>query len=95
MTVLSDKWIKKISKQNNFFLINDKHTLDEVCGLVEWPNSLVGKIDESFMSLPREVLMTVMKVHQKYFAVEDASHLIQPTLYLFQICQQKLLGIKT
>jgi len=69
---------KKISKKNNFFLINDKHTLDEVCGLVEWPNSLVGKIDESFMSLPREVLMTVMKVHQKYFAVEDASHLIQP-----------------
>ena len=69
---------KKISKKNNFFLINDKHTLDEVCGLVEWPNSLVGKIDESFMSLPREVLMTVMKVHQKYFAVEDKSHLIQP-----------------
>ena len=68
----------KISKKNNFFLINDKNTLDEVCGLVEWPNSLVGKIDESFMSLPREVLMTVMKVHQKYFAVEDASHLIQP-----------------
>ena len=69
---------KKISKKNNFFLINDNHTLDEVCGLVEWPNSLVGKIDKSFMSLPREVLMTVMKVHQKYFAVEDKSHLIQP-----------------
>ena len=69
---------KKISKENNFFLIDDEFTLNEVCGLVEWPNSLVGKIDETFMSLPREVLMTVMKVHQKYFAVEDASHLIQP-----------------
>ena len=45
--------------------------LDEVAGLVEWPVVLMGKIDDAFMALPREVLTTVMRHHQKYFALTD------------------------
>jgi glycyl-tRNA synthetase beta chain len=43
----------------------------EVAGLVEWPVVLVGGIDSAFMELPREVLATSMREHQKYFAISD------------------------
>jgi glycyl-tRNA synthetase beta chain len=49
-------------------MLEDSKLLDEVTGLVEWPNVLVGKIDEKFMDLPPEVLTTTMKTHQRYFS---------------------------
>ena len=48
--------------------IADDGLLAEVTGLVEWPNVVVGQIADEFMALPEEVLITSMKVHQKYFA---------------------------
>jgi len=45
----------------------DEGLLAEVAGLVEWPVPLMGRIDESFMDVPREVLTTSMRVNQKYF----------------------------
>ena len=52
-------------------LVNDKSLLEEVVGLVEFPNVLIGSISKQFMKLPREVLSTAMRVHQKYFSVTD------------------------
>ncbi len=52
-------------------LVHDKSLLDEVVGLVEFPNVLVGSIGKQFMKLPREVLSTAMRVHQKYFSITD------------------------
>lgn len=49
----------------------DPALLDEVAGLVEWPVVLMGRIDESFMAVPEEVLITAMRSHQKYFSVRD------------------------
>ncbi|MCW2248252.1 glycyl-tRNA synthetase beta chain [Azospirillum fermentarium] len=49
----------------------DDGLLDEVCGLVEWPVVLMGAIDEAFMDVPAEVLITSMRTHQKYFAALD------------------------
>lgn len=48
-------------------LHDDPGLLEEVAGLVEWPNVLLGKIDSDFMTLPPEVLTTSMRMHQKYF----------------------------
>ncbi len=56
----------------------DEGLLDEVTGLVEWPNVLVGKIDDEFMSVPHEVLTTSMRVNQKYFALLDKSGKLAP-----------------
>ena len=50
----------------------DEALLDEVTGLVEWPVPLTGNIDAEFMDLPPEVMTSTMRVHQKYFALEDA-----------------------
>ena len=52
-------------------LVKDKPLLEEVVGLVEYPNVLIGSISKKFMNLPREVLSTAMRVHQKYFSITD------------------------
>ncbi len=43
--------------------------LGEVTNLVEWPSAVVGKFDPEFLSLPPEVITTVMVTHQRYFPV--------------------------
>ncbi|MGK7875847.1 MAG: glycine--tRNA ligase subunit beta [Xenococcaceae cyanobacterium] len=44
--------------------------LAEVTNLVEWPTAIVGKFDAEFLSLPTEVITTVMVTHQRYFPVK-------------------------
>ena len=61
-----------LAEEAGFKLKRDAALLAEVGGLVEWPVVLMGKIDAVFMDLPAEVLVTSMRSHQKYFAVEDA-----------------------
>jgi glycyl-tRNA synthetase beta chain len=51
---------------------HDPALLGELSGLVEWPVPLLGRIDQRFMGLPQEVLVTAMRQHQKYLALEDA-----------------------
>ena len=51
---------------------DDPGLLDEVTGLVEWPQVLMGRIDAQFMDVPAEVLSTSMRSHQKYFSTENA-----------------------
>lgn len=46
--------------------------LDEVANLVEYPKPLIGDIDELYLALPREVLLTSMQSHQKSFGVQGA-----------------------
>ena len=58
--------------------ILDPDLLEETIQLVEWPEALAGRFAPEFLSLPREVLITVMQHHQKYFAVEDASAQLLP-----------------
>ena len=50
----------------------DKSLLDTVVNLTEWPSVILGSFDPEFLELPEEVLVTVMRDHQKYFAIEDA-----------------------
>jgi len=45
----------------------DRDLLAEVANLLEYPHPIIGTFDEQFLSLPREVLVTVMKHHQRYF----------------------------
>ena len=52
-------------------LVEDADLLAEVVQLVELPQVGVGEFDPSFLELPREVLISEMKEHQRYFAVED------------------------
>lgn len=53
-------------------LREDEGLLAEVTGLVEWPVLLAGTIDQGFMDVPDEVLITSMRAHQKYFPLLKA-----------------------
>jgi glycyl-tRNA synthetase beta chain len=53
-------------------LIEDETLLSEVAGLVEWPVVLMGRFAPAFLELPREMIITTLKTHQKCFAVKDA-----------------------
>jgi glycyl-tRNA synthetase beta chain len=59
-------------------LIEDAGLLRETAGLVEWPVPLLGKIDDAFMDVPEEVLVSVMRTHQKYFALRDKDGKLAP-----------------
>lgn len=56
----------------------DKTLLDTVVNLTEFPSAILGSFDPQFLALPEEVLVTVMRDHQKYFAVEDAGGKLAP-----------------
>lgn len=56
----------------------DGDLLDEVTALVEWPVVLEGRFDERFLALPREVLLSTLQEHQRYFAVESADGTLSP-----------------
>jgi glycyl-tRNA synthetase beta chain len=50
-------------------VVPDEGLLQEVGGLVEWPVPLLGRIDDTFMDLPPELMRTTMRVNQRYFAL--------------------------
>ncbi len=56
----------------------DKSLLDTVVNLTEFPSAVLGGFDPQFLALPEEVLVTVMRDHQKYFALEDAGGKLLP-----------------
>jgi glycyl-tRNA synthetase beta chain len=56
----------------------DAELLRTIVNLTEWPSAILGNFDKQFLSLPEEVLVTVMRDHQKYFALEDANGKLAP-----------------
>jgi glycyl-tRNA synthetase beta chain len=56
----------------------DKSLLETVVNLTEWPSVILGSFDREYLALPEEVLVTVMRDHQKYFALEDATGKLLP-----------------
>ena len=59
-------------------LVEDAGLIRETAGLVEWPTPSLGKIDDAFMDVPEEVLISVMRTHQKYFALRQADGKLAP-----------------
>jgi len=56
----------------------DKALLDTVVNLTEYPSVILGSFDPEFLTLPQEVLVTVMRDHQRYFAIEDIDGKLHP-----------------
>ncbi|MGJ0533208.1 glycine--tRNA ligase subunit beta [Methylocystis sp.] len=56
-------------------LVEDAGLLEEVAGLVEWPVTLMGAFDESFLSIPPEVIRATIRVNQKCFVLREGSAL--------------------
>ena len=61
--------VDRLAAEAGLEVVPDRGLLAEVAGLVEWPVPLLGRIDDSFMDLPAEVMRTTMRVNQRYFAL--------------------------
>ncbi|MEJ0099898.1 MAG: glycine--tRNA ligase subunit beta [Pseudomonadota bacterium] len=68
---------KLATVQGGRALISDE-LLDEVTALVEWPVPLAGRFEDRFLQLPRELLISVLQDHQRYFPVEGADGRLLP-----------------
>jgi glycyl-tRNA synthetase beta chain len=56
----------------------DAALVETVVHLTEWPSVVLGDFEPEYLALPEEVLVTVMRDHQKYFAVESADGKLAP-----------------
>ena len=56
----------------------DEELLERLSWLTEYPTPILGDFDQSYLSLPEEVLVTVMRHHQKYFSLVDAQGRLAP-----------------
>jgi len=65
----------KLAEKEGLTLVEDEALLAENAGLTEWPVPLIGAFDESFLSVPPEVLATSMKAHQKCFSLKKGDAL--------------------
>src|SRR5436190_6849270 len=64
---------KNLAFAQGFELVEDEGLLNEVAGLVEWPVLLMGAFEESFLTIPGEVIRATIRNNQKCFVVRDPS----------------------
>ena len=70
--------LSKEASKLGLVIKDDAALLEEVAGLVEYPQVLVGKIDKEFLSVPSEILVSAMRSHQKYFSLFDKDRNFAP-----------------
>jgi glycyl-tRNA synthetase beta chain len=68
-TILADA--KNLAFAQGFELVEDDGLLAEVAGLVEWPVTLMGSFDQTFLSIPDEVIRVTIRNNQKCFVLRD------------------------
>ena len=73
-----DAQAKRLELYKKISIRTDRELQDTVVNLTEFPSVILGSFDREFLQLPEEVLVTVMRDHQKYFAVEDANGKLLP-----------------
>jgi glycyl-tRNA synthetase beta chain len=70
--------IAMLAEARGLRLKPDEELLDRLSWLTEYPTPILGDFDQSYLSLPEEVLVTVMRHHQKYFSLVDAQGRLAP-----------------
>lgn len=73
-----EQQIAALAQEKGWEIAIKEDLLEEVLFLVEWPSTLYGTFDESFLTIPQEVLITSMREHQRYFPVLDKEQKLLP-----------------
>ncbi len=77
-------------------VILDEALLDEVTALLEWPVPITGHFEERFLEMPKEVLVTALQEHQRYFCVEnEQGHLLPAFITLSNLQSKDPLQVQT
>ncbi|OEC96592.1 MULTISPECIES: glycine--tRNA ligase subunit beta [unclassified Rhizobium] len=67
---------RDVAFANGLELVEDEGLLEEVSGLVEWPQVLMGSFEEDYLSIPSEIIRLTIKTNQKCFVTRpQGSHL--------------------
>jgi glycyl-tRNA synthetase beta chain len=72
------KQIDELAKTKNGTVLEDSGLVDEVTNLVEFPVAVMGAFNKDFLRVPKEVLVTAMREHQRYFSIVDHSGNLLP-----------------
>lgn len=70
--------MKQMEEKAGFEIIVSATLLQEVRNLVEYPTAFYGSFDEDYLQLPKEVLITSMEEHQRYFPVKSETGKLLP-----------------
>lgn len=65
--------LARLAAATGFTIVPDEELLDEVQHLGEYPIGVMGSFLPSYLDVPREIIVTAMRTHQRYFAVVDAA----------------------
>jgi glycyl-tRNA synthetase beta chain len=85
---------ERLASQAGGRLVPDEELADLVNFMVEKPVAALGKFDAAYLDLPREVVVTAMREHQRYFAVEDDGGRLLPCFVVVTNgCLESLDGI--
>lgn len=74
--------LNKYAKEMGGHFLKDEELLEEVINIVEYPTVLIGDIDNEYLKLPKEVVITPMKDHQRYFPIIDDNGNLMPYFLL-------------
>ena len=75
--------IKRIEDETKGHAIRDEELIKEIIYITEYPYPLRGSFDEAFLSIPKEVLVNVMKSHQRYIPIEKDDGQLMPYFIFF------------
>jgi glycyl-tRNA synthetase beta chain len=70
--------LRRLASSKGLRIHEDAHLMDLVTYLNEYPSAILGGFDSSYLELPEEILITVMRDHQKYFALERKDGTLAP-----------------
>ncbi len=70
--------VNKAAAEVGGAVLPDEGLLEIVTHLVEYPLAIRGAFSKDFLSIPREVLISAMREHQRYFSVVDSSGALLP-----------------
>ncbi len=70
--------LDRLARETHTRIRPDDNLVGEVIHLGEWPVGVSGSFDPSFLEVPEEMIVTAMRNHQRYFAMEDASGKLAP-----------------
>ncbi|HEX9113337.1 MAG TPA: glycine--tRNA ligase subunit beta [Nitrospirota bacterium] len=73
-----EKQTAELAASRNGTVLDDTGLVDEVANLVEYPVAVMGDFNKAYLRVPKEVLITAMREHQRYFSVVDANGNLLP-----------------
>ena len=76
---LVSEGVEAKAREANGSIVEGDSLYDEVAALVEWPVPMLGSFDEAFLELPREVVVSTLTGHQRYFPVADDAGALLPS----------------